>query len=90
MNEYADTGQASAEVSWTPPTANGNSGVAVTLTSNYRPGDRFPIGVTTVIYTAVDIYGNTANFSFDVIVMAGRSESSKLQSVLFCIESVFV
>ena len=68
LNVNADFGQAAAEVTWTPPTAYDNSGTTVTLTSNYSPGDRFTIGNTTVIYTAVDIYGNTISYSFDVVV----------------------
>ena len=68
LNVNVDKGQATAEVTWTPPTVNDNSGVAVTLIPNYKPGYSFIIGNTTVIYTAVDIYGNTATFSFDVVV----------------------
>ena len=57
-----------AIVSWTPPTASDNSGEAVTLTSDYSPGDTFPIGTTTVTYTATDSYGNIATSTFDVVV----------------------
>ena len=56
LNLNADTGQATTEVTWTPPIAYDNSGAAVTLTSNYNPGDLFTIGNTTVVYTAVDVY----------------------------------
>ena len=48
--------------------ANDNSGEAVTLTSDYSPGDNFTIGNTIVTYTAVDVYGNVATYSFDVVV----------------------
>ena len=58
-----------ARVSWTPPTAIDNSGEAVTLASDYSPGDTFPIGTTTVTYTAMDPYGNTATSTFNVIVI---------------------
>ena len=68
QNVNTDDGSPNATVSWTPPTASDNSGEAVTLTSNYSPGDTFPIGTTTVTYTATDAYGNTANSSFDVVV----------------------
>ena len=43
----------------------------MTLTSDYSPGDMFPIGTATVTYTAVDSYGNNATDSFDIIV-AGK------------------
>ena len=61
-------------VSWTPPTASDNSGEVVTLTSDFSPGDTFPIGTTTVTYTATDAYGNTANSTFNVVV-TGKYET---------------
>ena len=68
QNVSTDAGSPNATVSWTPPTASDNSGEAVTLTSDYSPGDTFPIGTTTVTYTATDCYGNAATSSFDVVV----------------------
>ncbi|WP_223276068.1 HYR domain-containing protein [Algoriphagus aquimarinus] len=56
-----------ALVSWTEPTATDNSG-SVILTSNLEPGTIFPVGVTTVIYTAIDGAGNEATCSFNVTV----------------------
>ena len=67
VNTNADS--ALAAVWWTPPTASDNSKNAVTLASDYSPGDNFTIGTTTVTYRAVDIYGNIATSSFDVIVI---------------------
>ena len=58
----------SAVVTWTVPTASDNSGEAVTLTSDYSPGDVFLLGDTTVTYTATDAYGNTGTYSFNVEV----------------------
>jgi HYR domain-containing protein/surface protein with Ig-like domain len=52
--------------SWTPPTASDSCGVS--LSSNHNPGDTFPVGTTTVIYTAMDPAGNTATCSFTVTV----------------------
>ena len=60
--------QASAVVTWTIPTATDNSEEAVTLTSDYSPGDVFLLGNTTVTYTATDVYGNTGSYSFNVEV----------------------
>ena len=62
-----DAGSATATVLWTPPSAVSDSS-AVTLTSNYYPGDTFPIGTTLVTYTALDAAGNSANKSFNVVV----------------------
>jgi Leucine-rich repeat (LRR) protein len=64
----------SAIANWTPPSATDNCAV-LSLTSNYNLGNyisgfTFPIGLTTVIYTAVDTKGNTATCSFTVNVSA--------------------
>ncbi|ELR72159.1 CHU large protein [Fulvivirga imtechensis AK7] len=52
---------------WTPPQVNDDCTFA--LTSNYNPGDIFPLGATSVAYTAIDASGNTAICSFDVVVV---------------------
>ena len=62
-----DGGVATAVVTWTPPTASDNSGL-VTLTSSHNPGDTFPLGVTTVSYTAVDPDSNLMTESFTVTI----------------------
>ena len=54
-------------VSWSPPSATDNCSITSFL-STHKPGDIFPSGSTTVIYTAMDPSGNTATCSFDVIV----------------------
>ncbi|MEN2284533.1 HYR domain-containing protein, partial [Algoriphagus sp. SE2] len=56
-----------AIVNWIEPTASDNSG-SVTLTSNFEPGTIFPVGITTVVYTARDAAGNQSTCSFNVIV----------------------
>lgn len=55
---------------WTEPVAvsSDNSNV-ITLTSNHAPGGLFPVGITTVIYTATDECGNVASCSFKVSVL---------------------
>jgi gliding motility-associated-like protein len=53
-------------ISWTPPTFNDNCTNNLTITSNYSPGSMFPVGSTTVIYTATDSAGNTGTCSFVV------------------------
>jgi gliding motility-associated-like protein len=55
-----------AVATWTPPVATDNC--LVTLTSTHNPGDVFPTGTTTVIYTATDGAGHVTTCSFDVIV----------------------
>ena len=75
-----DPGAATGTVSWTEPTATDNSGIQ-TLTSNYNPGDSFPIGVATVTYTSTDEAGNAASCTFDVLVTGAFSNCLPL---LFC------
>lgn len=55
-----------ATASWIPPVLNDACGAMVT--SNFEPGDTFPVGVTTVIYMATDSSGNTGSCSFTVTV----------------------
>jgi gliding motility-associated-like protein len=54
-----------AIATWIPPVAADNC--PVMLTSTHNPGDAFPTGTTTVIYTATDGAGNVTTCSFDVI-----------------------
>ena len=37
------------------------------------PGDTFPVGTTTVTYTAADVHGNTTTASFDITVTDDES-----------------
>jgi hypothetical protein len=54
--------------SWTVPTASDNC-PGVALSSNHNPGETFPLGTTTVTYTAKDVAGNTSTCSFTVTVV---------------------
>jgi len=56
-----------AVATWTAPTATDNCGTP-TVTSTHNSGDTFPLGTTTVTYTATDGAGLTATCSFDVVV----------------------
>ena len=60
-------GQCETSVTWQPPVPDPNCGITITG-SNFEPGDIFPIGTTTVIYTATDLVGNTIECSFDITV----------------------
>jgi hypothetical protein len=62
-----DAGNCSAVVTWTAPTAADNCEV-LSFTSNYASGYAFPVGTTTVTYTATDIHTNVQTGSFDVVV----------------------
>ena len=58
---------------WIPPTATDACLHLATqtqpITGNFAPGATFPVGVTTVTYTATDLAGNTSTCSFTVTVV---------------------
>jgi len=54
-------------VSWTEPTAT-PPGQVNSFTSTHNPGDQFPVGTTTVVYTANFKNGTTETCAFDVTV----------------------
>ena len=62
-----DPGQTTVLATWTEPTVTDNSGV-YTMTLSHNSGSSFDIGITTVTYTAVDMAGNVATYSFNVSV----------------------
>ena len=53
--------------SWNPPTVEGFCTLPV-ITSNYEPGDTFPVGTTEVIYTATNQIGGLTVATFNIIV----------------------
>jgi hypothetical protein len=63
----ASIGTCGASVPWTVPTMTDDQGCA-TMTANFSPGAIFPIGVTTVTYTATDVQGLVTTSSFTVTV----------------------
>lgn len=66
----ADSGMCSAVVNYTAPTATDNCNVTSnTLTSGLSSGSTFPLGITTITYTATDSSGNTTTCSFDIVVV---------------------
>lgn len=60
---------------WTPPTASDNCGKVVSLTSNYKPGDLFLIGITEVIFTATDDKNNPGDCKFKITVQSGCNKT---------------
>ncbi len=65
----AEAGTCSAHVSWTEPTAMDNCSTPV-RTRSHVPGDVFPVGTTTVIYTFEDECDHVSTCEFDVTVLA--------------------
>jgi gliding motility-associated-like protein len=68
VTQNNDAGNCSAVVNWSAPSATDNCAV-VSFTSNFAPGAVFPVGTTTVSYTAVDSVGNTTVHNFTVTVV---------------------
>lgn len=58
----------SISVNWLPPSASDNCALE-SFISTYSPADIFLLGGTEVLYTAVDVYGNTSECSFNVTVV---------------------
>lgn len=65
-----DAGKPTAVVTFTPPTAEDDADGAVTpeLTAGLASGSAFPVGITTVTYTATDEADNSETASFTVTV----------------------
>lgn len=63
-----DAGTCGAIVTWAPVTASDNCSVVTVFTSDHVSGETFPIGVTTVNYSARDQYNNVKTASFTVTV----------------------
>jgi len=65
-------GVCQAVVNWIQPTASDNC-PGVTFATTHGPGSTFPLGTTTVTYTATDASGNSATCSFNVTVVDNQA-----------------
>ncbi|XP_781917.4 hyalin [Strongylocentrotus purpuratus] len=65
----ADDGQRFTAIAWFAPLGRDDSGGPVTLTSSHQSGAVFYVGVTEVVYTAVDESFNRATCSFSVTII---------------------
>lgn len=69
-----------ATVFWNSPNVSDNCG-KLNLSVNHVSGDIFPIGITTVTYSAEDPCGNKSSCSFNINVMGSCCD---MPPVLFC------
>jgi PKD repeat protein len=69
-----DAGDCGAIVNFSAPSATDNC-VLSSFTSNHNSGELFPVGTTTVNYTATDGGGNVTICSFDITVTDSESPS---------------
>jgi hypothetical protein len=65
---YSTPDECEVPVFWPTPVVSDNC-FGATLSSNYAAGDNFPVGTSTVIYTAGDQAGNLVSCSFTVTVI---------------------
>ena len=75
----ANQGSTSATATWIEPTFTDELGQIITSTSNYNPGDSFPVGTTVVSYTATDSTGSQGTCTFNIIVVEGRCVTAMVQ-----------
>ncbi|TND07844.1 MAG: hypothetical protein FD123_2834 [Bacteroidetes bacterium] len=69
MAVNADSGMCSAVVNYSAPVATDNCSVAsASMTGGLASGSTFPLGTTTITYTATDSAGNSSTCSFDIVV----------------------
>lgn len=80
INITSNAANCEATVTWTAPTATDNCTASPAITSTHNSGDNFPLGTTTVSYTASDDEGNSATGSFDVIVTSDLAATSAITS----------
>lgn len=66
--ELTANNQCQATATWSLPAVSDNCNGEISLESDFQSGDIFPLGSTTVTYTATDEAGNSSNCSFEVIV----------------------
>ena len=69
-----DPGLPTAIITWSEPSISGNNDDYI-LISSHNSGDVFPIGTTTVTYTATDSGGETTTASFTVLVLDNEPPS---------------
>jgi len=73
----ANAAGCTANVSWTAPTAEDPDAcfTPLSFTSNHNPGDNFPLGTTTVTYTANDGFNPDVHCTFTVTVVSSAVPS---------------
>ncbi|XP_033120622.1 hyalin-like isoform X2 [Anneissia japonica] len=76
---FIDATKTNTSVEWKEPLAADNSLIEPTISSTRTSGDIFSIGVTRVVYTAVDQLGNERSFTFSVNI---RVAFANLESLI--------
>ena len=71
-----------AGATWTPPQFSDNCSSTLTIMSSHLPGSDFPLGTTTVVYTATDEAGNETNCSFQITILSSYAIGTELEPEL--------
>jgi peptidoglycan/xylan/chitin deacetylase (PgdA/CDA1 family) len=67
---------------WTPPTASDNCTVTPSVISTHNSGAIFPVGLTTITYTATDAKNNVGTCSFGVkVIFANPCDTDTVKPV---------
>ncbi|KAJ8021267.1 Hyalin [Holothuria leucospilota] len=74
------------QVTWIEPQAVDNIGLIVSVETDFTPGQCFPLGMTTVIYTFRDPSGNSAVCRFVVNIMEPQVVDNDPPVVIGCLE----
>ncbi|XP_031369830.1 sushi, von Willebrand factor type A, EGF and pentraxin domain-containing protein 1-like isoform X3 [Apis dorsata] len=76
---FTDNGIGINNVSWDEPGFHDNSKTPVQVEQNYLPGENtFPIGVTQVVYNAIDKYENKASCVLNITIKDACEEIPKV------------
>ena len=78
QNISLTTTSACAIATWAAPTATDNCTTTPSVTSTRNSGFCFPIGSTTVVYTATDARNNSSTCSFSVAVAAANTGTADI------------
>ncbi|XP_033121130.1 hyalin-like isoform X2 [Anneissia japonica] len=83
---FSDTDSTPVQLYWSPASATDNSGTIVSVSSNYHPGDVFPVSNVAyqITYTATDDAGNVGNCSIFITVEDDRDSGSSVNSERVC------
>ncbi|MBX7242026.1 MAG: HYR domain-containing protein [Bacteroidia bacterium] len=73
ISQFNDPNICGAAVTWVAPGATDNCSVTVTQTGGLSSGSVFPIGLSTVAYTATDAAGNTATCQFTITIIDNQA-----------------
>lgn len=73
------TNQPCATATWTAPTATDICTPPPSVNANFSSGGCFPLGTTTVIYTATDAKNNRATCSFNISVQNSTSATADIE-----------